>query len=167
MIIRRSLIAVSLVTAFAVVLSLFGVPHDPKHAWPVPAEARKIMNPVPPSEAALAAGKKMFTDECVSCHGEAGKGDGPDAMMYDPQPADLSDAHMMGEMTDGEIFYKITEGRKPMPSFKKKFTDEQRWQLVHFVRTLAPKNHRMHAAKKPATKPASQTTKAPAKPPAP
>jgi len=59
--------------------------------------------------------------------------------MYDVQPADFTDAHMMGEMTDGEIFYKITEGRKPMPSFKKRMTEEQRWQLVNYVRTFVPK----------------------------
>jgi len=46
---------------------------------------------------------------------------------------------MMEEMTDGEIFYKISEGRRPMPSFKKRLTEEQRWQLVNYVRTFAPK----------------------------
>jgi mono/diheme cytochrome c family protein len=107
--------------------------------WPVPEEARKLANPVPPTEASLAAAKAIFLESCAQCHGEGGKGDGSEAPMYDVKPADFTDAHMMGEMTDGEIFYKISEGRRPMPSFKKRLTDEQRWQMVNFLRTFAPK----------------------------
>jgi mono/diheme cytochrome c family protein len=57
-------------------------------------------------------------------------------------------------MTDGEIFWKMTEGRKPMPSFKKQLTDEQRWQLVNFLRTFAPK-----PVAKPAAKPQTPSKK--------
>ncbi len=67
--------------------------------------------------------------------------------MYTPAPSKFNDAHMMSEMTDGEIFWKMTEGRKPMPSFKKQLSDEQRWQLVNFVRTLTPKTGAKPAAK--------------------
>ncbi len=121
-----------------------------KEDWLVPESAKKVKNPVAASPASIAVGKALYTDNCASCHGEQGKGDGPDAMMYSPMPADLSDAHMMSEMTDGEIFYKITEGRKPMPSFKKKLADEQRWQLVNFLRTLASMPAEKPAAKKSA-----------------
>ena len=158
--VRRARCVVFLAMAFAAGLSLSGVPHDPKD-WLVPEAAKKMKNPVPRTDAALAAAKAIYNEQCANCHGETGKGDGPDAMMYTPEPADLTDAHMMGEMSDGEIFYKITEGRKPMPSFKQKLTDEQRWQLVHFVRSLAPKPQHSPAANTPATK------KAPAKSPAP
>jgi mono/diheme cytochrome c family protein len=44
----------------------------------------------------------------------------------------------MNSVTDGEIFYQISEGRKPMPAFKRKLTEEQRWQLVLYVRSFAP-----------------------------
>ena len=57
--------------------------------------------------------------------------------MYDPLPSDLTDAARMNKVTDGEIFFQISEGRKPMPSFKKKLTEEQRWQLVLLVRSFA------------------------------
>jgi mono/diheme cytochrome c family protein len=43
----------------------------------------------------------------------------------------------MNSLTDGEIFYQITQGRKPMPSFRKKLTEDQRWQLVILVRSFA------------------------------
>jgi mono/diheme cytochrome c family protein len=44
----------------------------------------------------------------------------------------------MSSVTDGEIFYQISQGRKPMPAFKKRLSEEERWQLVLYVRSLAP-----------------------------
>ena len=151
MIFRRAVGIALSVMAIAVVLSISAAPHDPKD-WPVPAAAKKMKNPVPRTDAALAAARDTFNDRCVNCHGETGKGDGSDAMMYTPKPADLSDARMMGMMSDGEIFYKISEGRNAMLAFKNLLTVEQRWQLVHYVRTLAPKMQHAPAAKKPAKK---------------
>jgi len=92
---------------------------------------------IAPSPAALNAAKQVYADQCANCHGDTGKGDGSDAMMYDPGPADLTDASRMNKLTDGEIYYQITQGRKPMPSFKKRLTEEQRWQLVLLVRSFA------------------------------
>ena len=69
--------------------------------------------------------------------------------MYDVKPADLTDAHMMSEMTDGEIFWKISEGRQPMPSFKKQLSEEQRWQMVHYLRTFAKRSPKAAAGNKP------------------
>jgi mono/diheme cytochrome c family protein len=57
--------------------------------------------------------------------------------MYAPAPSNLTDTPHMMKLTDGELFYQISVGRKPMPSFKKRLTEEQRWQLVLFVRSLA------------------------------
>jgi mono/diheme cytochrome c family protein len=103
----------------------------------IPEEEKQRKNPIAPSEAALNAARPIYSDQCANCHGDTGKGDGSDAMMYDPGPADLTDASHMKKLTDGEIYYQITEGRKPMPSFKKRLTDEQRWELVLLVRAFA------------------------------
>ena len=113
--------------------------------WPVPEAAKKMKNPVATSPAVLKAAGAIYVDKCAQCHGDTGKGDGPEAMMYSVKPANFSDVHMMGEMTDGEIFWKMSEGREPMPAFKKQLTEEQRWQLVHYVRAFAKP-----AEKKPA-----------------
>jgi mono/diheme cytochrome c family protein len=115
--------------------------------WPVPPEAAKVKNPVAPTPDNLAAAHAIYMDKCANCHGEKGAGDGPEADMYTPSPSKFNDAHMMSEMTDGEIFWKMTEGRKPMPSFKKQLSDEQRWQLVNYLRTLTPKTAAKPAAK--------------------
>jgi mono/diheme cytochrome c family protein len=106
--------------------------------WKVPEEAKRRPNPIEPSASGLAAGRSIYMDKCTQCHGQTGKGDGPDAASYYPSPTSLIDAKHMSSVTDGEIFYQISQGRKPMPAFKKKLSEEQRWQLVLYVRSLAP-----------------------------
>jgi len=108
-----------------------------KKEWPVPEEAKKVTNPVLANETTLKTAKDTYMEYCTQCHGDTGKGDGTEAAMYKTKPADFTDAHMMSEMTDGEIYYKMTEGRRPMPSFKKTLTEEQRWMLVNYVKTFA------------------------------
>ncbi len=101
-----------------------------------PRRAEK--NPVPADENSLAAGKAVYAKECLSCHGNAGKGDGPAAKDLEKNPGDLSKASMW-DQTDGALFWKLTEGKKPMPSFEKNLSEEQRWQVINYIRTLAPK----------------------------
>lgn len=108
-----------------------------KGPWLIPVAEKGRKNPLTASDAMLKATRPIYDQKCSDCHGDTGKGDGSDAMMYDPPPANLTDAAHINKLTDGEIYYQITEGRKPMPSFKTKLTDEQRWQLVLLVRAFA------------------------------
>lgn len=103
-------------------------------------EARATANPVPDSPAALAEARTLYTEHCAHCHGDTGAGDGGEAQMYTPPPADFT-RPSMANIRDGELFYKITEGRRPMPSFKRVLTDEQRWKLVRLIRTFAAQKH--------------------------
>ncbi len=102
-------------------------------------EARATGNPVPSSPEVLAEAKALYTEHCAHCHGDQGDGQGGEAQMYTPPPADFTNARRLQNIRDGELFYKITEGRKPMPSFKRLLSDEQRWKLVRYVRTFAAK----------------------------
>ena len=45
----------------------------------------------------------------------------------------------MNSQSDGALFWKIIHGRGPMPAWEGAFPDEQLWQLIDYVRTLAPK----------------------------
>jgi mono/diheme cytochrome c family protein len=105
--------------------------------WVAPAAAKSLANPAAANPTGLAAAKQIYADRCARCHGDQGNGDGPDASMYKTPPGVLSDARLMGQEADGEIFWKIGEGRRPMPGFEKELSDEQRWQLVNFIRSLA------------------------------
>jgi mono/diheme cytochrome c family protein len=107
--------------------------------WVIPEEAKARKNPLQPSEAALKSAKALYGENCANCHGDSGKGDGSEAMRYDPKPADFTDAQHMNTLTDGALFYQISQGRKPMPAFKKRMTEDQRWQLVLLVRSFAQK----------------------------
>jgi mono/diheme cytochrome c family protein len=107
--------------------------------WSAPDAAKKVKNPVPVTAASMAAGKAIYKNNCELCHGDMGKGDGPDGDLYDPAPADFTNAKMMQGMTDGELFYKITQGRRPMPSFKNNLNDTQRWQAVNYIRIFSKK----------------------------
>jgi mono/diheme cytochrome c family protein len=131
----RKILFASLLAIICVVLVYAALQRD--KPWVVPEEVKRLKNPLPPSEPTLKAARRIYLDECAQCHGEHGKGDGPEAMMHSRAPADLTDAGRLNTITDGEIFYQISEGRKPMPSFKKRLTEDQRWGLVFLVRSLS------------------------------
>jgi mono/diheme cytochrome c family protein len=133
LILRKTLFAVLL--AVIVLSIVFAVWQS--REWVIPEEAKKLRNPLTPTDAALASGRAIYLDKCAECHGEGGRGDGPQARMYDPAPGNVTDAQHMSTRTDGELFYQISEGHRPMPAFKKRLSEEQRWQLVLFVRSLA------------------------------
>jgi mono/diheme cytochrome c family protein len=105
--------------------------------WVIPEEAKSRKNPLQPSEAALRSARNLYGENCAQCHGDAGKGDGSEALRYDPKPADFTDAPHMNSVTDGALFYQISQGRKPMPAFKRRMTEDQRWQLVLLIRSFA------------------------------
>jgi mono/diheme cytochrome c family protein len=122
----------------AVAISLvYTAIHATDWSWPVPEEAKQLKNPLQPSPAALKSARAIYKDKCANCHGDSGKGDGPDAARYDPAPADFTEVKRMDSVTDGELFYKISEGKKPMPVFKTKLSEEQRWRLVLLIRSFS------------------------------
>jgi mono/diheme cytochrome c family protein len=102
-----------------------------------PKDIQTKANPVASSDAVLAKAKANYEENCLMCHGETGKGDGPMASMLKERPPDISDGKILAEVTDGEIFWKITKGKKPMPPFETKLSEEDRWSLVHLMRTMS------------------------------
>jgi mono/diheme cytochrome c family protein/ketosteroid isomerase-like protein len=129
----RFLAAATALTTFSVYVGLSAQ----ERAWPVPDSARVMKNPIAATPDAITAGAKVYEVNCARCHGPKGAGDGPGAKAIKPAPPDLTGREAQSR-PDGELFYKITEGKRPMPPMKSALTDEQRWQLVHFVRTLRP-----------------------------
>jgi mono/diheme cytochrome c family protein len=130
---RKLLFALLLV----VIIAAIGWTILQNRPWTVPDEARQRPNPLTSSDALLQSVRPLFHEKCAPCHGESGKGDGHDASLYDPPPTNFTDAKRMTAVTDGELFYKLTQGRKPMPSFKKRLTEDQRWRLVLLLRSFA------------------------------
>jgi mono/diheme cytochrome c family protein len=104
--------------------------------WTAPAAEARKKNPVAVSESSLAAGQKVYVKRCVACHGKTGNGDGPDAADLGIHPAKLSDPVIRQE-TDGELFWKITVGKKPMPNYGTRLSSTDRWNVINYLRSLA------------------------------
>ncbi|GAB4336762.1 MAG: hypothetical protein Kow0089_07410 [Desulfobulbaceae bacterium] len=95
--------------------------------------ARRV-NPVPADSASIERGAKLYAEKCSLCHGEKGRGDGPAAQSLRTRPTDL--ATMSGMHPDGDVAWKIAEGRGAMPGWKGRLSEAQIWDLVNFIRNL-------------------------------
>ncbi len=104
--------------------------------WRAPSKESKVKNPLPNTPESRSRGEKIYGGRCASCHGIKGDGKGEMAKALDPHPPAFTDQHMMKEMTDGEIFWKITTGKGSMPSYQKELTEKERWDLVNYIRSF-------------------------------
>lgn len=107
--------------------------------WTVPEKYKTMKNPVTSNKENIANGKELYNKHCKSCHGSTGLGDGPKAAALDVPCGDFTSKKFQ-EQPDGVIFYKTSEGRDKMPSFKKNIPeDHDRWAIIHYLRTFAGK----------------------------
>lgn len=132
---KKSIIGFVCLVAVIIIGSAFTVQQQAK-PWPVPDKNAKIANPVKSSAASIAAGKAIWGMHCQSCHGKTGLGDGNKAAQLKTTPGDFSKATTQSQ-SDGSLFYKISEGREDMPSFKKKIPEQEDiWNVIVYLRTL-------------------------------
>lgn len=103
--------------------------------WMAPPEAVQRKNPVRVDKASIARGKKIYAANCASCHGASGKGDGPAGKALNPKPADL--AAMAPQHPAGDLAWKIENGRGAMPAWKGTLKQNQIWDVVNFLQTMA------------------------------
>ncbi len=120
-----------LISGFTILLAFR--PTDDR--WKAPEEAKKLTNPVKATNAVITDGKYLFKLNCQSCHGSLGQGDGPMAKTLKARCADLTSDDVQ-DQTDGEIYYKLSVGRVEMPGFKDILKSEERWSLIHYIRSL-------------------------------
>jgi len=107
--------------------------------WKAPPTAANRPNPVAGNANATALGAKLYAANCLTCHGPTGHGDGPGAAALEKKPADLAARIRETGEKDGELFWKISEGRAPMITWKGALSETQRWELVNYIRTLGGK----------------------------
>ncbi len=108
---------------------------NPDGAWVAPAWADTIKNPFAQEMDAIALGKKVYNKYCWTCHGKSGKGDGPAGANLNPKPKDQT-GNEIQQLSDGALFWKITTGNSPMAAYEKLLTEDQRWQVVSYIREL-------------------------------
>ncbi len=132
----KSQIAITMMTILIFIAAASFTIHQTQTPWNAPDKNSKIANPVKADASSISNGKALWAKHCQSCHGKTGKGDGPKAAGLDTHPGDFSQASVQ-DQSDGSLFYKISEGRKDMPSFKKKIPDaDDIWSVVNYMRTF-------------------------------
>jgi mono/diheme cytochrome c family protein len=108
-------------------------------ARPEVGPAMALINPIPPNIDSVTAGGELYQRNCVPCHGITGRGDGPVGLTLNPPPADLTIHTAPGVHPDGQLFLWISDGfpgASAMPAFRSVIPDEDRWNLVNYLRTL-------------------------------
>lgn len=105
--------------------------------WTAPPEAKDIKNPVAKIDRMVSAnkGKRIFKTRCMICHGPEGLGNGAGGKALNPKPQNLTSA-MVQNQTDGEIFWKVSNGRNAMIKWGPILSEAERWDVVNYVRTL-------------------------------
>ena len=116
-------------------------PADEKPATEAKAssDTAKKDNPVKSSPTSLASGKKKFGQDCAMCHGKEGAGDGDLAEDMHLKLADFRDAAALKDMTDGDIYNIINNGKGKMMGEEGRLKPDDIWDVINFVRSLAKK----------------------------
>jgi putative copper export protein/mono/diheme cytochrome c family protein len=93
---------------------------------------------VPYNVISVANGAHFYQEACVTCHGIGGYGDGPNGKGLKPKPADLTAKHS-ADHTAGDLFWWLSYGvkDKPMPGFAASLEEEERWDMINFLRALS------------------------------
>jgi mono/diheme cytochrome c family protein len=117
------------------------VMRDPDEGDP-PSDYASLTNPLPLTVEVLDQGKTIFTRECMVCHGDAGRGNGPYKEGLQPSPPDFGDGSygtlQNPSFSDADYFWRISEGLpwSAMPVWKLRYSEDDRWALVHYLRVM-------------------------------
>ena len=122
--------------SFLITVILFFSANVFAQEWITPVDQKSKINPQEYNLANVKKGKDLFIKNCKSCHGDPGKNN---ILPLVPPPVDIV-SEKMQKNTEGEIYYKITNGRGTMPQFKATISDDDRWRIVNYIMNFNPKN---------------------------
>ena len=103
--------------------------------WVVPDDQKAVVAPMKFTPDMQKQGEQVYLKNCQSCHGLPGK---DNWAKLTPPPGDLAKEKAQ-KQTDGEIFYRITTGKIPMPEFRNIIPEDDRWAVIAFLRSFNPK----------------------------
>ena len=106
------------------------------NAWKAPSSSKELKNPFKDDSIAVVKGRELYKVYCWQCHGENGYGDGAAGGALGQQPANFHSGRVRRQ-EDGELFWKLTNGKENMPPFKESLKEEERWQLISYIRKMA------------------------------
>lgn len=123
---------ISIINILAFFILLLPLVNQAQSDWRVSEEKQKDSNPVAFTSESIKAGETIYLSTCKACHGDMGAGN---ALPLVPKPTDLGLQAFLDLNSDGSIFHKITDGKGTMASYQTLFNDEQRWNLVNYIRS--------------------------------
>lgn len=130
-----SLMSLLLLPVFCMYLSPASFAQEVAETWLAVTSAEQLQNPVTSSRRSVNRGERLFAQRCSVCHGDEAKGDGPGGRALAPKPADLTSTFTQSQ-AQGALFWKITEGRGAMPAWAIILKENERWNLVNYIKSL-------------------------------
>jgi hypothetical protein len=100
--------------------------------WTVPADRKDRLSPFQFNDSIRKTGMKTYNQICITCHGSPGMGN---FQPLTPPPGDPATSKIQHN-SDGEIYYKVSEGRGPMPSFKNSLAARDIWNVIAYLRSF-------------------------------
>jgi mono/diheme cytochrome c family protein len=105
---------------------------------PDSADIPEVTNPIPASAESNERGEKLYLTYCAKCHGITGNGAGPSAHGFSTDPRQLWAWHNADKAADPYLFWFITNGRTDMPPWGVILSENERWDLVNYIKTIKP-----------------------------
>ena len=103
-----------------------------------PGQSPELANPLEATDDSLARGKELYGGKCAKCHGADGNGTGPSTHGINADPRKLWVWGRAGDAADGYLFWIISNGRTDMPPWGLVLSENERWDLVNYIKTLEP-----------------------------
>ncbi len=104
--------------------------------WVAPNSANDLINPYELTDENIAEGLLLYKKLCRSCHGRNGDGQGVEAEDLETITTDFTKSLFL-EQTDGSMFWKISEGKDDMESFKKRLDEEEIWLVILYIKSFS------------------------------
>lgn len=104
------------------------------HRWPVPKEATQKQNPISLNQVSVSNGKEIYTQNCAYCHGDNARGLSSDVTGFPNDTPNLIQA--LKNHTDGDLHWKIQNGKDAMPSFQEDLSENDIWDVINYIKSL-------------------------------
>ncbi len=124
------------ITIAFILTAFFCLQINAQQRWDIPADKKAKNSYIKFDNTTAKDGEAIFTKNCKSCHGDLGKGNGIKTL--NPAPPELS-GDLTQALTDGELMYILNIGRNAMPNFKNTLSEEERWKVISYIRSLNKK----------------------------
>lgn len=97
---------------------------------------RFLKSPFNGNKHSLQEGKRLYNVNCVVCHGSSGKGDGVMIKTKKYPPSAFAFNNQLKNLPEGKMFHSIHYGKNFMGSYSSELTQEERWEIVGYIKLL-------------------------------